>query len=79
VREADAPQVRWHKSSHSSADGQCVEVAPVAGAIAVRDSKNLAGPELIFSRPAWVAFVEGLKCVSGGTAPGADWSEREPT
>ena len=32
MREADPPHVRWHKSSHSSASGQCVEVAPVAAA-----------------------------------------------
>ena len=61
MREADAPPVRWHKSSHSSANGQCVEVAPVAGAVAVRDSKNRAGPVLIFSRQAWAAFVEDVK------------------
>ena len=77
MREADAPQVRWHKSSHSSANGQCVEVAPVAGAIAVRDSKNPAGPTLIFTRQAWVAFVEGVKCWPGGTAPGAGGPGRE--
>jgi Domain of unknown function (DUF397) len=61
VREADALRVRWHRSSYSSANGQCVEVASVAGAIAVRDSKNPGGPELIFTRQAWVAFVEGVK------------------
>jgi uncharacterized protein DUF397 len=71
-----APQVRWHKSSHSSANGQCVEVAPVSGTIAVRDSKNPAGPELIFTRQAWVAFVEGVKCWPGGTSPWAGRSER---
>jgi hypothetical protein len=38
-----------------------VEVAPVAGAVAVRDSKNPVGPQLIFTRPAWTAFLEGLK------------------
>ena len=69
MREADASQVRWHKSSHSSADGQCVEVASVAGTIAVRDSKNPDGPKLIFTRQAWVAFVEGVKRWPGGTAP----------
>ena len=79
MREADPPQVRWHKSSHSSASGQCVEVAPVAGTIAVRDSKNPAGPELIFTRPAWVAFVEGVKCWRGGTAPWAGRAEQEST
>jgi hypothetical protein len=61
VREADTPPARWHKSSHSSANGQCVEVAPVAGAVAVRDSKNPAGPVLIFTRQAWAAFVEDVK------------------
>ena len=78
MREADAPQVRWHKSSHSSANGQCVEVAPVAGTIAVRDSKNPAGPELIFTRPAWVAFIEGVKRWPAGAAPWAGWSEQDP-
>ena len=71
MREADGPRVRWHKSSHSSANGQCVEVAPVAEAVAVRDSKNPAGPGLAFTRPAWVAFVEGVK---RGGRPG-----REPS
>jgi hypothetical protein len=27
----------------------------------VRDSKHPAGPELVFTRQAWVAFVEGMK------------------
>ena len=61
MREPDPPHVRWHKSSYSSASGQCVEVASVAGAVVVRDSKNLAGPELVFTRQAWAAFVEGVK------------------
>jgi Domain of unknown function (DUF397) len=55
------PQMRWHKSSHSSANGQCVEVAPVAEAVVVRDSKDPAGPKLVFTRQVWVAFVEGVK------------------
>jgi transcriptional regulator with XRE-family HTH domain len=67
MRGADGPRVRWHKSSHSSANGQCVEVAPVAGAVAVRDSKNPAGPGPVFTRQAWVAFVEGVK---SGQEPG---------
>jgi hypothetical protein len=61
MREVYPPDVRWHKSSYSSASGQCVEVASVAGAVVVRDSKNLAGPELVFTRQAWAAFVEGVK------------------
>jgi hypothetical protein len=69
--------VRWHKSSHSSANGQCVEVAPVAGGIAVRDSKNPAGSRLIFTREAWADFVEGVKRWPAGTAPQADRPEQE--
>jgi hypothetical protein len=74
MREAYPPHVRWHKSSHSSASGQCVEVAPVAGAVAVRDSRDPAGPGLVFTRPAWVAFVEGLK--GGGPAGARAWAGR---
>ena len=77
--EAGVSQVQWHKSSHSSANGQCVEVAPVAGAIAVRDSKNPAGPKLIFTRQAWVAFVEDVKCGPGGAASRAGWPGQEPS
>jgi hypothetical protein len=79
MREADGPRVRWHKSSHSSANGQCVEVAPVAGAVAVRDSKNPAGPGLVFTRPAWVAFVEAVKCGPGGATAWASRPGRGPS
>jgi hypothetical protein len=42
-----APQ-SWRKSSFSLANGDCVEVAVTADAVAVRDSKNPAGPMLEF-------------------------------
>jgi hypothetical protein len=38
-----------------------VEVAFVQEAIAVRDSKNPAGPALIFTAAEWDAFVGGAK------------------
>ena len=76
--EAELPRVRWRKSSHSSANGQCVEVAPVAGAIAVRDSKNPAGPKLIFTRQAWMAFVDSVKCGPDGAARRAGQPGKEP-
>jgi hypothetical protein len=48
----------WRKSSYSGSDGQgdCVEVA-FGGTVAVRDSKNPAGPILTVSPTAWRAFL----------------------
>ncbi|WP_308805675.1 DUF397 domain-containing protein [Acrocarpospora corrugata] len=53
--------VVWKKSSASS-NGNCVEVARLNGGnVAVRDSKDQAGPTLIFTPSEWVAFVQGVK------------------
>jgi hypothetical protein len=50
----------WHKSSRSGG-GNCVEISTDAGAVAVRDSKNVPGPELAVSANAWFAFVDAVK------------------
>ena len=50
----------WRKSSHS-ANGNCVEVAEDDDIVAVRDSKDLPGPVLVFSTPQWVEFLRRLK------------------
>lgn len=51
-------QLNWFKSSYSSgAGGECVEVATTPTAVLVRDSKNLPGPQLALTAPAWAAFV----------------------
>jgi Domain of unknown function (DUF397) len=39
------------------ANGNCVEVRPVNGGIAVRDSKNPGGYVLAYSAPSWRAFT----------------------
>jgi hypothetical protein len=46
----------WRKSS-TSGDGNCVEVATVATAVGVRDSKDRQGPVLGFAPGAWAAFL----------------------
>ncbi|MFE3649423.1 DUF397 domain-containing protein [Streptomyces sp. NPDC059152] len=56
----------WRKSSYSSANGQCVEIADgLSGVLPVRDSKNPAGPYLTFSTGAWGAFTQDLKDGAG--------------
>ncbi|MCI4064707.1 DUF397 domain-containing protein [Micromonospora sp. R77] len=49
--------VAWRKSSHSGDEGACVEMAVLPGAVAVRDSKDPAGPTLRFTPAAWTTFA----------------------
>lgn len=50
--------VAWTKSSYSGSEGDnCVEVAACAGAVHVRDSKDVAGPQLAVEPGAWASFV----------------------
>lgn len=60
MNELDLSQAVWQKSSRSSANGQCVEVAFLDAVIAVRDSKNPDGPALVFTPGEWNAFVDGV-------------------
>jgi hypothetical protein len=58
MTEIDLSRAEWHKSSHSSQDGNCVEVARnLPGLVAVRDSKASDGPNLLVSPETWRAFL----------------------
>ncbi|HEX5401238.1 MAG TPA: DUF397 domain-containing protein [Pseudonocardiaceae bacterium] len=51
-------EARWRKSSYSANGGsECVEVAWVDTATAVRDSKNPAVTPLVFPATAWRRFA----------------------
>jgi uncharacterized protein DUF397 len=52
----------WMKSSLSYANGNCVEVASLpGGTIGVRNSRDTAGPVLVFTPDEWHAFVGGVR------------------
>jgi len=52
----------WVKSSHSYANGNCVEVASLPdGSVGVRDSKDPGGPVLTLTPAQWAAFTAGIR------------------
>lgn len=55
----DLSRAVWRKAS-ASGNGNCVEVN-LPGVVAVRDSKDPAGPALTFTPAAWDAFTAGLR------------------
>ncbi|MCW7943959.1 toxin-antitoxin system, toxin component [Streptomyces hygroscopicus] len=57
--------VLWLRSSRSTGCNNCVETArpgpgPRKGLVAVRDSKNVTGPALLFTPDAWEDFLAAL-------------------
>ncbi|WP_077799628.1 DUF397 domain-containing protein [Streptomyces sp. JHA26] len=62
----DLRGVRWLRSSYSTGANNCVETArpsagPWAGLLAVRDSKDPAGPALLFSPGSWASFTAAIR------------------
>ncbi|KUO17180.1 DUF397 domain-containing protein [Streptomyces dysideae] len=64
----DLHDVRWLRSSYSTGANNCVETARPrsgsrAGLLAVRDSKDPAGPALLFSPESWAGFTAMAHCI----------------
>ena len=56
------PVTNWIKSSLSFSNGNCVEVADLAGGrVGVRHSKDTEGPVLRFTPDEWDAFLGGVR------------------
>ncbi|MGH3277952.1 MAG: DUF397 domain-containing protein [Trebonia sp.] len=51
----------WRKARRSMANGNCVEVRPVNGTVAVRDSQNPGGDTLAYGAASWRAFAAAIR------------------
>ena len=60
MNNPDLSKVVWRKSTYSSGNGQCVEVAAVTAGFAVRDSKNSAGGQLFVDTTSWCRFLSSV-------------------
>jgi hypothetical protein len=62
VRSSHSASGAWRKNRRSNdGDCPCVEVAELPGRVAMRDSKDPAGPVLAFTHTAWRAFLGGVQ------------------
>jgi len=54
-------QLAWRKATKSGPQGNCVEVAPLPGGVAVRHSRQPDGPVIAYTAAEWDAFLDGAK------------------
>lgn len=54
-------RLAWRKAARSQAAGMCVEVAPCANGVAVRDSKRPQDGAFFYTKAEFAAFVDGCR------------------
>ncbi|MGI5468738.1 DUF397 domain-containing protein [Streptomyces sp. CA-132043] len=59
---ANPDRIRWRKSSYSTNEGgECVEVAALPAAVAIRDSKDPDGPVLTAGPGVFADFIAHVR------------------
>ena len=62
MTEIDLSRAEWHKSSYSSQSGNCVEAASnLPGLVAIRDTKQPDGAQLVVSQETWRVFIRSVR------------------
>jgi hypothetical protein len=59
--DASTPELEWRKSSYSVANGNCVEVVAVPGAVMVADTAEPTRHMLRYSSQGWRRFVTAVR------------------
>lgn len=72
-QDTASARVHWRKSSFSTGQNDCVEVAQVGRLYAVRDSKDSAAVGLMFPADAWEKFISEIK--RGGRQEQEEWGQ----
>jgi Domain of unknown function (DUF397) len=60
-KDLEVTGLQWRTARRSAGNGACVEVAPAAGAILVRDSQDRPGPVVQYSGKSWHLFLQAAK------------------
>lgn len=61
LTNTEVRDLQWRKARCSVGNGACVEVAPIDGQVAVRDSMNPGGSQLQYPAESWRAFTSAVK------------------
>ena len=67
MQPTDLGTLTWRKSSYSTGNAACVEVARTPGAVALRDAKDANGPGLFVSPTVFASFVRSLRTEASRT------------